>query len=310
MNTRPSNLSQAMHGIVAVGMTTVETYLRVAEVPLPEGKHLGSMVGPFYGGMATNVVANLSLMCIDATVVTWAGPSSKEHIGPVGQYLPFLLINSDKGALPQVVVLHDPTRGTSAAILVECMRPTTLTPKQAAVIQSAGLIYYDGSWPEIVPQLLSIANKSGALLFVNCEFPRPADVSALRGCNVGVAAQGCWFPAGVPSVHDCQHAINEHWTSSHLWMGVTLGKRGSVFFDGERVEHAPAIRTRETDTTGAGDAFQAGLIHGLIHGWNLRRTLAFASRLGALQCEHVGPNLLVSDQARTTIGSIMNVDLQ
>jgi sugar/nucleoside kinase (ribokinase family) len=53
--------------------------------------------------------------------------------------------------------------------------------------------------------------------------------------------------------------------------------------------HLDAFPVRAVDTTGAGDAFHAGLIHGLLlAGWSLRRAGLFASALAALNCTALG----------------------
>jgi sugar/nucleoside kinase (ribokinase family) len=42
------------------------------------------------------------------------------------------------------------------------------------------------------------------------------------------------------------------------------------------------------DATGAGDAFRAGLIYGLLQGWSLARSTAWATAAGALKVQRVG----------------------
>jgi sugar/nucleoside kinase (ribokinase family) len=44
------------------------------------------------------------------------------------------------------------------------------------------------------------------------------------------------------------------------------------------------------DTTGAGDVFRAGMLHGLNEGWNLKASLQFASAAGALNVRTLGAN--------------------
>ena len=69
---------------------------------------------------------------------------------------------------------------------------------------------------------------------------------------------------------------------------VTLGERGCVVWnqgdfavdDGQRVEVA--------DTVGAGDAFSAALLHGLIEGWAAAEIANFANRVGALVASRPG----------------------
>ena len=47
---------------------------------------------------------------------------------------------------------------------------------------------------------------------------------------------------------------------------VTLGAAGALWSDGERVIHEPAEAVAAADTTGAGDAFAAGLLAARLNG--------------------------------------------
>ncbi|MBI5494252.1 MAG: carbohydrate kinase [Deltaproteobacteria bacterium] len=75
---------------------------------------------------------------------------------------------------------------------------------------------------------------------------------------------------------------------------VTLGGRGAVALGEGGPVTAAARRVRVVDTTGAGDAFMAALIAGLLGGaaaWEgagLRRVLARANRAGAAACRVLG----------------------
>lgn len=72
--------------------------------------------------------------------------------------------------------------------------------------------------------------------------------------------------------------------------GVTDGARGAWIASraGERF-HQPAYRPpRLVDTTGCGDAYHGAFLFGLLRGWELRRTAAFASALAALNASELG----------------------
>jgi ribokinase len=69
---------------------------------------------------------------------------------------------------------------------------------------------------------------------------------------------------------------------------VTLGERGSVTCAGGEVITVPAFRVEAVDTTGAGDVFHGGYIYGLLQGWELRKTIRFASAMAALKCRNIG----------------------
>jgi sugar/nucleoside kinase (ribokinase family) len=72
--------------------------------------------------------------------------------------------------------------------------------------------------------------------------------------------------------------------------GVTDGIRGAWIASrsGERF-HQPAYRPpRLVDTTGCGDAYHGAFLFGLLQGWELRRTAAFASAVAALNAQELG----------------------
>ena len=71
-------------------------------------------------------------------------------------------------------------------------------------------------------------------------------------------------------------------------VALTMGERGAYVsgegFDG-RVE---AYRVDAVDGTGSGDAFTAGLLHGVLAGWPLERSARLANAVGALATTAVG----------------------
>jgi len=65
---------------------------------------------------------------------------------------------------------------------------------------------------------------------------------------------------------------------------VTLGPQGSVIYtQGQRIE-IPCVKASEVvDPTGCGDAYRAGLLHGIINGWDWESTGRLASLLGSIK---------------------------
>jgi adenosine kinase len=58
----------------------------------------------------------------------------------------------------------------------------------------------------------------------------------------------------------------------------------------ERTWTIPCVRPRAVvDPTGCGDAYRAGLIHGLLHGLDWETTGRLASLMGAIKIETRGP---------------------
>tara|TARA_R110001606_G_scaffold279052_2_gene427597 strand:+ start:235 stop:1233 length:999 start_codon:yes stop_codon:yes gene_type:complete len=88
-------------------------------------------------------------------------------------------------------------------------------------------------------------------------------------------------------------------------VALTRSEKGSVIVDGDEVHVVDAIPVAKVvDTTGAGDQFAAGFLHGLTHG----RSLYDCGRLGGIAAAeviaHVGPRPQVSlkELAAKTLG--------
>ena len=69
---------------------------------------------------------------------------------------------------------------------------------------------------------------------------------------------------------------------------VTMGEQGLVAAGPDGTIELPAPRVDVVDPSGAGDAFAAGLVYGLLEGWALPRCLEFASVIGARACTRLG----------------------
>jgi adenosine kinase len=71
---------------------------------------------------------------------------------------------------------------------------------------------------------------------------------------------------------------------------VTRGGEGSTIYTAGGEIHIPCARAAQlVDPTGCGDAYRAGLIHGLLRGMDWEQTGRIASLLGAIKIESRGP---------------------
>lgn len=70
---------------------------------------------------------------------------------------------------------------------------------------------------------------------------------------------------------------------------ITRGGEGShIYTDGKRIDIPCAKAEKLADPTGCGDAYRAGLIHGIMHGKDWETTGRIASLLGAIKIEQHG----------------------
>ncbi len=90
--------------------------------------------------------------------------------------------------------------------------------------------------------------------------------------------------AGVDDVREAVRALAARGPA----VAVKLGDGGGLVGRGDELATAAGIDAEIVDTTGAGDAFDAGFVLGTLEGWPLARSLAFANACGGLSCRAVG----------------------
>ncbi len=79
---------------------------------------------------------------------------------------------------------------------------------------------------------------------------------------------------------------------------VTLGEAGALVCAGDSAVHFPAFPVQAVDTTGAGDAFNAGLAVGLAAGGTLEQAIPLANAAAALACTRTGARDALPDRAQ------------
>ena len=93
-------------------------------------------------------------------------------------------------------------------------------------------------------------------------------------------------------------------------MIVTLGAEGSQIITGGQTIAIPAVPpARVVDPTGCGDAYRAGLLYGIAHGWDWLATGRLASLLGSIKIEQRGgqnhrfDRATIADRYQKTFGA-------
>ena len=71
-------------------------------------------------------------------------------------------------------------------------------------------------------------------------------------------------------------------------VAVKMGKEGCIAIKDGKVYKQPSFKVKVTDTTGAGDTFNAGFIYGLIKEWDFEKSLQFANALASLYIRNEG----------------------
>ena len=69
---------------------------------------------------------------------------------------------------------------------------------------------------------------------------------------------------------------------------IKTGEKGCTAVSGNGSFQIPARKVKAVDSTGAGDNFVAGFIHGLLCGWDLRKCCDYGTHCAAVSVQYVG----------------------
>jgi sugar/nucleoside kinase (ribokinase family) len=100
------------------------------------------------------------------------------------------------------------------------------------------------------------------------------------------------FPRRLTGIDDERAALKElkaH-LGEHSVVGMTLGVRGAVLYHEGAYHEVAAFPVPGgcRDTTGAGDAFHAGFLYGLLQGEDIENCLTLGCAVAALKCRDLG----------------------
>jgi ribokinase len=144
--------------------------------------------------------------------------------------------------------------------------PLALLPALAAHLASRFVVYAPGGLAADAPlEALRPMLQVARLLIVNAPESR-----ALTGCRVS---------------REAAVRLRERWELAAV---VTSGREGCWLADADGVVHQPSFPVSTVDTTGAGDAFAAGVTAMLLQGRTLREAVRIGCAVGALATRALG----------------------
>ena len=247
------------------------------------------------GGIVSSAAARLGLRVGHVGVVgdDAAGRFVLGELGGRGVDLTWCRV--DRGHPTGITVAL--SRGDDRAMLTA---PGTIAALRADEVPVAALararhvhlasFYLQSALRDGAAELLAGAREGGATTSLDCGWD-PSDEWA-GGLDAALAETDVFFPNAaeacrIAGTADPKEAL-ERLAARVATVVVKLGDRGAIAARGsERAEAAP-LRVAAIDATGAGDAFAAGFLRGLLDGRSLDETLRLAVTCGALSTRALG----------------------
>lgn len=171
-----------------------------------------------------------------------------------------------------------------------------------AVLKSAAVVLTQLEIPVAAAEAaLAHGRSSGAVTILNPAPVRPLPPSVLGLIDILTPneTEATILAGRAPDMATEPEAIGQELIRDGVKQVVmTLGEKGALLITASSCTHFPAVQVRAVDTTGAGDAFNAGLATALVHGATIEQAVPFAVVIGAMAVtkEGVIPSLPRRDE--------------
>lgn len=263
--------------IAVVGNMNADLVYRVEGALAPGREILGEALGHRLGGSGANAGSALALAGNRVTLHAQVGRDGPgEEILRQAEAYPWDLsgVTRRDGPTSTCVILID--ESGDRTILGLSRRRRAPLPWPALDLGACDALYFAAA-REVPPEVASAARRLPVVAQL-------WSAERLGHAGIVVASEQNFRP---DEGRDWWGAVRARGIAAQALV-VTLGAAGAWATDGTQTWEIPAQPTRVVDTTGAGDAFAAGLVHAAARGWRLPDALALANLWGAAAVGHLG----------------------
>ena len=154
-----------------------------------------------------------------------------------------------------------------------------------SILEQTRCLFVDGH-EEISLQAARRARELGVPVVLDCERRRPFTEDLLQLCTIVLCDTR--FPGKFTGLTDLRSQLLSLSGFDMEVLGMTLGDRGAVLMDGDRMQHSPSFDLPAVDSTGAGDLFHAGFTYAWLQRHPAADCLEFACAAAAIKCTALG----------------------
>lgn len=275
--------------VFCYGELGVDSIIRVPYLPTPEQAAFPTMESDHVGGAAANTAVWLASWGLRVALAgNVVGPDERggfllEQLGRHPTLDLSHLEVREGSATPFCRILVTPDGERS--ILVFWYPTTPKTPLEARMLGGARFVALDLYGGEERLEAARTARRAGARTVIGDVVTADHPILPFTDVATNSAA---YVRERFPGIDVLEHSRRLQAASG----GIVISTDGSrpvhiVTADGSTCRVEPP-QVRAVDTTGAGDAFRAGLIYGLVRGWSLEASACWAAAAGALKVQRFG----------------------
>jgi sulfofructose kinase len=205
-----------------------------------------------------------------------------------------------EGARTQLAFIVIDARTGERTIIWDRDDRLAYAPEEAPVGLAARgrVLHLDAHDPAACARLARAARAAGAIVSADIDNIYDGLPELLPLIDVLITSKE--FPRRLTGIDDGRAALVEVKRRTNCpVVGMTTGERGAVLYHEGRFVEARAFRVPGgcRDTTGAGDAFHAGFIHGMLAGEEVEECLRLGCAVAALKCRSLGARTSLPDES-------------
>jgi sugar/nucleoside kinase (ribokinase family) len=276
--------------VVGIGENSVDLVYRVPAFPEPDGKlrisgHRVSPGGQVATALCTCASLGLRVAYVGAFGDDHHGRMVREAMASRGVDLRLATV------LPvpnrHAVILVDERTGERSVLWERDPRlALSLDDIPRDAIAGARLVHVDDVDLEVSCAAAEIGRQARAPVTSDIDLITPLTRALVAAVTVPIMA--AHVPAALTGDDNIERALRTLQQPHHQMLCVTLGARGAMLLEGDRLHHAPAPKVTVVDSTGAGDIFRGAFIYALLRGDPPEGVLRFANAAAALSCTREG----------------------
>ena len=294
--------------VVVVGSANMDIYSWTDHLPEPGETVIGDRYWMVMGGKGANQAVGARLLGADVTMVGRVGEDlfgqrMLETLNSYGVACDYVRVDNGAGSGVALVIVDKKAENVVVVISGVNMR-IDLTDVDAAAdkLGDADVLLMQLEIPlDAIERAVDIALEGGALCVLNPAPARPLPDCILRKVDLLT-----------PNRHEAKvlsgvstDTLDGAEAAGQALLGkgaqaviITLGAQGALIVRPGETLHLEGVPVDALDTTGAGDAFMAGLAVALAEGRSLEEATRFANMVGALSTKKPGamPSLPTRDE--------------
>ena len=288
-----------MSKVMVFGSFVVDLMGRTPHLPVPGETVKGSMFKMGPGGKGFNQGVAAHKAGADVTMVTKLGRDTFAGVAlaamdEIGMKKDKILYSDDVETGAALIMVDENTsQNEIVVILGSC---DTITDEEVESVsdelaQSEYLLTQLETNVSATRKVISLAKQLGVKVILNTAPVQPVEDEIYNGLYMitpnEVEAE-ILTGIVIDGIENATKAADWFFAKGVQNVLITLGGRGVYIATSEKREIIPAYKVQALDTTGAGDAFNGGLVAALAEGKDIWQAADFANALAAISVQRLG----------------------